>query len=461
MQPLPQKMDLALGTRTTAKKKYIIKSSTLIFFAFATAFYSRIFCTITRAPSFLNFFHFLTVGFALAVVLVTNRSKDRKQIAIVGSLSSAVLVLLGAMLVSALVNNAGFINVVFNFLILAEPYLFLLAIVCIPLSSTSIKKIRNWTLISALINFLLAEIQKPLLSAGLLFAANGMDETDGVQGVFFATGAGGYVSTAVSVSAALYFLLFFKTAPLWLRILSLIGAVHQILIADTKQVILTSALAWMLLGLSQTRNVKKFLMYVTCIALAIAAFIWAAYNLEAFEVYKYWFSRSDIYENSETGGLAVKMQGIHMVLAHWRSPLNWLFGLGPGHTLGRLGGWSIREYWHLLSPLGASNPPLYDDIWKFINGNWIALTTTLYVPLFSWAGIWGDLGWFGLGTYLYLGFIVWRNLCLDDFSRFLVLTVVVYGFFLTQMEEPGFMLTIALLIGLRWHENRKKALKVE
>ena len=67
----------------------------------------------------------------------------------------------------------------------------------------------------------------------------------------------------------------------------------------------------------------------------------------------------------------------------------------------------------------------------------------MFSPLFGWAGIWGDLGWFGLGTYLYLGFIVWRNLCLDDFSRFLVLTVVVYGFFLTQMEEPGFMLTIA------------------
>ncbi|MGL5880972.1 MAG: hypothetical protein ACRC2V_24790 [Xenococcaceae cyanobacterium] len=465
MPPLPQKIDLAIGTTTATKKKRIIKSSVLIFFAFATAFYSRIFCTLTRAPSILNFLHFATVGFAVVVALVSSRSRDRKQIAIVRALLIGILTLFGSMLVSALVNNAGLVNVIFNFLILGEPFIFLLAMISIPVSSATLQQWKKWFVISACINLILAIAQKFLLSAGLLAAVadsslrsvdrGQQDATDGVQGVFFMTGAGAYVSAAVTVSFALYIFFYVKSLPLWLRLLGLLGAVYQILLSDTKQVVLTSALAWMLLGLSQTQNAKKFLMYATCIVLAIAAFIWAAYNLEAFEVYKYWFSRSDIYENSDTGGLAVKMQGIHMVLAHWRSPLNWLFGLGPGHTLGRLGGWSIKEYWSLLSPLGATDPPFYDEIWKFIRGNWIAMTTTLYVPLFSWAGIWGDLGWFGLGTYLYLGFIVWRNLCLDDLSRFLVLTVVVYGFFLTQMEEPGFMLSIAALIGLRWHEKRQ------
>jgi hypothetical protein len=464
MQLLPQKTE-TIGTRAGAKKKHIIKSSILIFFAFATAFYSRIFCTITHAPSVLNFLHFATVGFALAVALVTNRSKERKQMAIVKALSVGILTLLGAMLVSALVNNAGLVNVIFNFLILGEPFLFLLATICIPISSSSLKQWKKWFIVSAYINFILAIAQKYLLSAGLLsavadsslrtIAVEQQDATDGVQGVFFMTGAGAYVSAAVTVSFALYLFFYVKSLPIWLRILGLVGAVYQILISDTKQVILTSALAWMLLGLTQTQNVKKFLMYASCIIISIAAFVWAAQNLEAFEVYKYWFSRSDIYENSDSGGLAVKLEGIRMVMAHCRSPLNWLFGLGPGHTLGRLGGWSIREYWNMLSPLGATDPPFYDEIWKLIRGNWIALTTTLYVPLFSWAGIWGDLGWFGLGVYLYLGSIVWRKLCVDDLSKFLVLTVVVYGFFLTQMEEPGFMLSIAALIGLRWHEKRK------
>lgn len=454
MQFSSQGINERISTRYTRKKGYI-KTSALILFAFCTAFYSRIFCTLTRAPSVLNFLHFITVPFALVVALATTKTKDRKQILTTWELIFGILALLGATLVSAVANNAGLINVIFNFLILGEPYLFLLAMICIPLSPTKVKQIRTWILVSALINFLLAEIQKPLLATGLLVAPNGMDETDGVQGVFFVTGAGGYVSTAISVSVSLYFFLYFKSVPIWMRILGLIGAVHQILIADTKQVLLTSGLAWLLLVLTKVHNIKKFLLYLITIVIAISVFIWASYNIEAFAVYGHWFGRSDINQDFENGGWAVKTKGISMVIAHYRSPLNWLFGLGPGHTLGRLGGWSIREYWNLLSPLGATAPPFYDEIWKFIRGNWIAWSTTLYVPLFSWAGIWGDLGWFGLGAYLYLGSIVWRRFCLDDFSRFLALTVLVYGFFLTQIEEPGYMLSIASLIALRWHQKRQ------
>jgi hypothetical protein len=51
-----------------------------------------------------------------------------------------------------------------------------------------------------------------------------------------------------------------------------------------------------------------------------------------------------------------------------------------------------------------------------------------------------------------LGFVVWK-LCVDDFCRFLLLSTAVFGVILTQMEEPGQMLTIAVLIGLRWQEE--------
>ncbi|OKH23034.1 hypothetical protein NIES593_11270 [Hydrococcus rivularis NIES-593] len=452
--------DEKIATRKK-KKSFSINNSTLILLAFSTAFYSRIFCSITGAPSALNFFHFVSVSFALVVALATSRTRDRKQIALSWTLLWWLLVFLGTMVASALINGAGIINVVFNFLLLGEPFMFLLAIVVIPLSPASLKQMRLWLLVSALINLLLAQLQRILLLSGNISAAGmrgTMDATDGVQGVFFVTGAGGYVSAAVSVSAALYFFLYVKAVPLWIRIFGLIGAIHQILISDTKQVLLTSILAWVVLVLTKVQNIKKLLGYLIAFALAVSAFVWAAQNLEAFSVYGYWFGRSYLFgiDDPQNSALGVKSEGIRMVLSHYHSPLNWFFGLGPGHTLGRLGGWSIREYWTILSRLGATDPPLYDEIWKFINGNWLALTTTLVVPLFSWAGIWGDLGWVGLGVYLYLGFIVWQRLCLDDLSRFLLLTVFVYGFFLTQMEEPGFMLTIAAFIGLRWHENRSK-----
>jgi hypothetical protein len=445
---------LSQPTATLRKKKAgFIKNSTLVFAAFSTAFYSRIFCSITHAPSILNFFHFATVPFAMAVAMSTTRTKDRHQIRAVWSIVVALLFFLGVMVASAIVNNAGIPNIIINFLMLGEPFIFLLAIACVDFQVESLNKIRRWLIFSALINLSLAIMQKFLLVAGRISAAP-YDETDGVQGVFFISGAGGYISAAVSVSVSIYCLLYLKTVPLWMRILAIAGTIYQIQIADTKQVILVSGLAWIVLALSKVQDLRKVLIYVTCIGLALAAFWWAIHNLELFEVYAQWLSRDDINNSDSGGGLDVKMEGIRRVLSYYRSPLNWLLGLGPGHTLGRLGGWTINDMWSILSRLGATKHPLYDEMWYFINHNWIAWSTTLYVPLFSWAGIWGDQGWLGVAAYLYLGFLVWRYFCVDDFCKFLVLTVFIYGFFLTQMEEPGFMLSMAILIGLRWHEHR-------
>ncbi len=441
------------------KKARFIKSSTLVFIAFSTAFYSRIFCSIARAPSILNFFHFATIPFAMVVAMSATRTKDYRQLNAVWSIFFALLIFLGVMLASAIVNHAGIPNVIVNFLILGEPFMFLIAIACIDFHAESLNKFRRWLIVSALINLLLAIIQKFLLVAGHISAAP-YDETDGVQGVFFISGAGGYISAAVSVSVSIYCILYLKTVPLWIRIFGLVGTIYQIQIADTKQVLLVSGLAWGLLALSKVQDLRKLLVYVTCIGLAIAAFWWATHNIELFEVYVQWFSRDDINNSNSGGGLDVKTEGIRKVLSYYHSPINWLLGLGPGHTLGRLGGWTISDMWSILSRLGATKHPLYDEMWSFINNNWIALSTTLYVPLFSWAGIWGDQGWLGVAAYLYLGFLVWKYFCIDDYCKFLTLTIFVYGFFLTQVEEPGFMLSMVTLIGLRWHEHRIQKAKL-
>ncbi|MEA5573563.1 hypothetical protein [Calothrix sp. UHCC 0171] len=389
----------------------------------------------------------------MVVAILTTRIKDRHQIHAVWSIVFALLFFLGIMVASAFVNNAGLVNVIINFLMLGEPFMFLLAIACVDFSIESLNKFRSWLIISALINLLLAIIQKFLLVAGRISAAP-YDETDGVQGVFFISGAGGYISASVSVSVSIYCLLYLKTVPLWIRILAIIGTIYQIQIADTKQVILVSGLAWFAIALTKVQDINKFLIYATSIGLAIAAFWWAIHNLELFEVYAQWLTRDDINNSDSGGGLDVKIEGIRRVLSYYRSPLNWLLGLGPGHTLGRLGGWTISDMWSILSRLGATKHPLYDEMWSFINSNWIALSSTLYVPLFTWAGVWGDQGCLGVAAYLYLGFLVWKYFCIDDFCKFLILTVFIYGFFLTQVEEPGFMLSTVILIGLRWHEHR-------
>ena len=90
----------------------------------------------------------------------------------------------------------------------------------------------------------------------------------------------------------------------------------------------------------------------------------------------------------------------------------------------------------------------------FVAGFWLTSGSSLFSPIFGWAGIWGDLGLLGLGAYLYLGHLVWKYFCLNDTLKLMMLSIFVIGCIFTQMEEPGYMISIAFLLGLPWHERR-------
>ena len=165
----------------------------LLFIAFSSVFYIRVFVTFSPAPSILSHVHFLTVPVVLWIVLATAQIKDRKRIRLVKSLLTGLFALLVATLISAFWNEAGLINAIASFMMLGEPLMFLTAVVCVPMSAESFVRIKKWFMWSVAINFLLAAIQKPLIDSGKLYA-EGFDGTDGSGGVFFVSGAGNYVS---------------------------------------------------------------------------------------------------------------------------------------------------------------------------------------------------------------------------------------------------------------------------
>jgi hypothetical protein len=200
------------------------------------------------------------------------------------------------------------------------------------------------------------------------------------------------------------------------------------------------------------KDIRVALQYLVTGLALVCAFIWGLENLEILGAFKTWI-RPEIYAPDGEATL-LKTSSIRIVLSYIDSPLDWLFGLGPGHTVGRLGGWMLRRYGDLLLPFGATIHPASNDTWLAVDRSWLGYQSSFFSPLFGWAGIWGDLGFLGLGTYLYLWFLVWRQLGQDDFTRFLVLTIFVHGFIFTQLEEPGYMLFVACLIGLRWQECR-------
>jgi hypothetical protein len=442
-----------LQSSTTKKtiNKGLINNTTLIIFAFSTVFYSRIFCSITNAPSILNLAHFAVVPFVLVVVLLTSPTKDRKQIAIAYSFLIGLFILLVVALASALWNHAGLINAIVTFMMLGEPFMFLLAISCIPMSAKSITRMKKWLIWSAVINFLLAAIQKPLIDSGQLYA-EGLNGTDGCGGVFFVSGAGNYVSASVSVALTLYFFSNEKTFPLWMRITVILAAFWQILFSDSKQLLLAYLIGWGLLILLNFKDINKTIKLLIATIIVGYGFLWCVQNLEAFAAFTSW-ARPELYGPDGEAWYA-KFYSVRSILSHYQSSLNWLFGLGPGHTVSRLGAWFLKDYWSILGSLGATTRPIGQEAMEFVNSFWLCYSSSLFSPIFVWAGIWGDIGILGLGAYLFLCYLTWQQFGLDNSLKVSLLAVFVLGFIFTQMEEPGFMLSLAYVLGLSWQKQR-------
>lgn len=419
-------------------------------FAFASAFFPRIIEAV-GFPSLINFLHFITVPFTLIIALTKTTTKQIKQIVIAKKLLIGLFLFLLTVITSGLINTAGAINVIVDYLLLAEPFMFLLAVIAIPMSIAKVKFFRQFLLVCASLNMVLALIQKPLIDSGHLYA-DGFDGTDGAQGVFFVSGAGNYVSTSVSIKFALYYLFFYKESPLWLRLVWLAIAFVQLIISDSKQILICSGLAFIILTFINFQDLRKILGYLLTLVILLVIFSWCVENLEAFHAFS---NGMEKFSEWGPGGAAreIKTAPFRIAVSYYESILNWLFGLGPGHTYGRLGAWFLKDYSNLFIPLQATTHPATNETWTAYYQSWIALESTLYHPFFGWAGIWGDLGLVGLGAYLYLAYLVWHNVCLDELSKFFMLVVFAVGLIFTQMEEPGYMLFTAMLIGLRWQEK--------
>ena len=437
-----------------------IRNSTIILISYASAFFPRLFSSF-GAPSVINFAHFAIVPIASLIAILTTKTINQKGIRIAWSLLAGILFFLCCMLASALLNEAGIVNIFLQFMFQAEPFMLLAAMVLIPLSGKRLRRFQYWLFGFALFNLLLAIAQSILLPIGIYPKPAGGTIQDNITGVFGGGGgsAANYVSCTVSFYFALYFFNRFKHLSLWKRILPLLGALYQIQVSDSKQVFLALAVGWGLLSATKVNKPVRFILQISFGFIVILCFNWVLLNLksEFLAPYQNWINRP-IWG---WDGLAfqTKFAALDIIPSYFETPVNWLFGLGPGHTATRLGGWFLRDirYEKLLMPLGATVHLASSDFWEVISTSYLPQESTIYFPMFTWVGIWGDVGILGLGSYLYLCSVVWRRICVDDFGKFLMLSTASFGFILTQMEEPGHMLTVACLLGLRWQEEQTKS----
>ncbi|MBW4509584.1 MAG: hypothetical protein KME64_24170 [Scytonematopsis contorta HA4267-MV1] len=432
------------------RKGYILLSS-LLLFSFYTAFYPRV-VTAVGIPDILNFLHLILVPFACVLTLTKTRLKDRRQILVAKELIFALFLFFTVVVASGYINKAGIINIFFDFILFCEHFLLLLTIISIGLSPEKLRNFRAHIIIAGIINSFFAYFQFYVLRLQTLGAAG----ADNIKGVFIGQGAGHVVGASVALTFGLFYLLVAKTVPFWIRLVVFLVTFWHMNMADAKQVILVLGLAWIVLLLSKVQNIGKFLQYFIPAVVVGVAFYWATQNLPEFRAFNIWI-RPEIYGPNGEATL-LKTSVFRIVPTYYQSFLNPLFGLGPGHTIGRLGGWMLREYNELLVPLGASIHPASNAIWDAVRVSWLGDQSSMFSPMFGWAAIWGDLGFVGLVSFTYIWSIVWRKLCVDDISKYLVVCIFLFGLVFSQMEEPGYMLYVAAIIGIQYQEHQSQKL---
>ena len=422
---------------------YIIKSSNLVLLTFTTIFFSRVVAAI-GVPSVINFLHFAFVAILCGLTL------PKTQIKIWNHISKKILfglfILLLIIVASAFLNGAGVINVILDFLLLGEPFVLLLAIVGIRMSETSIKQFRFWLMLFAFIHLFFIYLQHFILHVD---AIGGPDE---IKGIFLKQGAGHHVGGAVALTAGVYFFLTFRSLSIWLRTFVAVAFAADIVFSDSKQVVVVFLVALVVLILTKINNFSELLRYFLIASAVGFLVIWAA-KIVFSGSFNYWGN-----PNKFIPAFEVKVSVFFLISSYYHSLLNWLFGLGPGHTIGRLGS-LIPDYIEYLKPLGVTSSPVTEAIFAVNNTNSLTNAKTgssMFALTFSWAGIWGDLGFLGLGAYLYLWFLVWRQVCLDNLSKFFLITVWIFGVIFSWMEEPGYMLFVVSLIGLEWQGRQIK-----
>jgi hypothetical protein len=437
---------MSAALKLTPKPKGYVTNLGLTLFGLGSALFPRV-LTALKIPTVINFLHFLAIPFACVSVLVNSHSKDPKQLAISKRILFGLWLFLMVVLASTLINNAGIINAVLDYLLLAEPFILILTIVCIPMTAESYQRFSDWLLQAALINTLFAYVQKYVFHM-----ENLMGLEDNIKGIYIGQGSGHVIGGSVAMTFAVYYFTTAKNKPLWFRIAIAIACFNQVIISDTKQVLLVFIVSYGILYFVSFKDIQRALIYAFCGILALSAFWWAIYNIEYLSAYKTWI-RPEIY-GTDGEATQLKFATFRIVPQYFHSPLNWWLGLGPGHTVGRLGGWMLETYWNLLEPLGATMHPVSHIIWLTVVKSWLGSQSSMFSPLFGWAGIWGDLGVLGLGSYFYLVILVWHYVCKTDTSKYLMLTVFVFGLIFSQLEEPGYTLIVAGMIGLSWQRHK-------
>jgi hypothetical protein len=179
---------------------------------------------------------------------------------------------------------------------------------------------------------------------------------DRVQGTFIGMGAGHHVLGALALFGALWLVQSFALRPRWLKwpLAALLASL--VVLSDSKQPILAVFLAFIVLRARKVRSAAHAVKLAGQVVLLLAG-IYAV--LRRFGTHGYFHEIPTVVQ-----GFINKFTVFSILVENFHSWTNWIFGVGPGHGVSRMGGWLIDHYWDVLEPLGATRTDVAQQAWR-------------------------------------------------------------------------------------------------
>ncbi|HVX65404.1 MAG TPA: hypothetical protein VHA11_02315 [Bryobacteraceae bacterium] len=413
-----------------------LRASSWVFAALAAVGLSRllVFC---GAPAFLNFVHFpIVLGGVVAAFVQGKSSRVTRTIAI--SLSA----FLAFCFLSWALNGGELLRPVLAWLVFSEPFLLVLALSKAPPEPRAASRL--WFLV-----FGIAFLQLPLGIVEWAVLSHG--DPDRVQGSFLGQGAGAHVAGAVALVGVLAAVTRAANERAGLRQQGFIALAMAMfflpILSDAKQVIICFIPAVLVALVSSGRlKVSRLVLPFLILCLGFTA---------AFRFYRPLQQLGDS-EKIEVG-LLTKLDAVDLILEGMlRTTGGWLIGVGPGNSVSRIAlltsGAEVMES-SPVARLGLKTAPLTREILRANTQNYLSNNSSVWTGVSSWSGLMGDLGLAGLLLYLALNWKLWRALGRQGSwaaaaGKGGLVMAGLLGFVFSWLEEPGFTLLVAAVIGL-------------
>ena len=397
---------------------------------------SRLLVATGLISSFANFFHFpLALGVALIAAVESPRHSRLRR-----SLALGMFGLLLVALSSWLINGGDVLRPFLDWLVFSEPLLILYAIIAMPPVSARLRFLWGLVLVIPVAQAPLAVYQLFTLGLG-----------DAVQGFFIGMGAGAHVAGAVSLIGSLVCVARARSKGNMGSVAAwLLGAVALFLvaiIADAKQVVMAFLPAAVLVVLVIRRRRIAWVM--------IAVPIFAILLFAVFSLYQPLQKALDWALINR--GAQGKVDAFALIAGRLSTAwTQWLVGLGPGNSVSRVALMGLETIVKPDSPvylLGLRPSATTLQLWNLTVSNRLFASSSAWSFISSWMGLLGDLGLAGLGIYAWMLALVWVNLhgrpgWEPAAARAVLLMMILLAFFYSWLEEPGYTLTAALVIGL-------------